>query len=94
MKKVEIYDQYKAIYSDPEDLTSLIHSPTASTMIVQEELSNQEAVDLVTSLYESSKTLGESYSDVNLNLPNAYAELRVYFSDGRVLTRVIHAIQQ
>ena len=93
MKRVETYDQYKAIYGDPSDYTStLIHPSSGFTTVNGEVLTESEAVALVNSLYEDSKTLGKSYSDKLINLEGGYAELTIDFTDGKKLTRVISIV--
>jgi len=94
MKKVEIYDQYKAIYSDPNDPSTLIHPNQADVTEIGQDLSEQAAFDLVSDLYNSSKTIGESYTDINVNLSRGYAELRINFANGKILTRVIYTSDQ
>lgn len=94
MKKVEIYDQYKAVYSDPNDPDTLLHPSQADITEIGQNLEEYEAYGLVASLYESSKTVGESYTDINVNISRGYAELRINFEDGKILTRVIYTNDQ
>jgi|688.fasta_scaffold2636291_1 hypothetical protein len=92
MKKVEIYDQYRAVYSDPNDSTTLIHPPEGSSITVGENLLEEDALQIVSHFYETSKLLGTSYVDVNVDLAKGYAELRITFLDGKILTRVIYIV--
>lgn len=94
MKRVETYDQYKAIYENPEDPTStLLHPSSGYTVVNGEDLDESNAIDLVTSLYEESKSLGSSYYDKLVNLAGGYAELVINFADGKRLTRVISVVE-
>jgi len=70
---------------------TLVHSSSAITKTVGENLTKEQAADLVTNLYVESQALGAKYDDKLLNLNNGYAELIVYFDDGKVLNRVIYA---
>jgi len=69
---------------------TLVHSGVGSTTVIGENLSLEEACDLVTTTYLDSKTLGVSYDDKLLKLNEGYAELMINFNDGKVLTRVIY----
>lgn len=70
---------------------TLVHSSSASTITKGQNLTKEQAADLVTNLYVESQTLGTRYDDKLLNLNNGYAELVIHFDDGKVLNRVIYA---
>lgn len=106
MKKVEIYDQYSAVYSDPaqngalvspilgrfdtlDPNLTLVHAGSGFTTTQGSDLDDQQAFDLVASLYEESKLLG-TYADKIVKLNEGYAELKIEFPDGKKLNRVIY----
>ena len=110
MKKVEIYDQFSAVYSNEEtnQLTTLslmpgetikstltlVHPSSGYVTIEGVNLTELDARDLVINLYESSKLLGSGYTDKIIDIENNYAELRIDFSDGRILNRVIYTVNE
>ena len=89
MKKVEIYDQYKAIYNND----TLVHPSSGFTVTVQDGLTENEAISIVLDKWEESKTIGSSYYDKLVNETTGYAELVINFPDGKVLTRVISIVE-
>lgn len=89
MKQVEIYDQFSNVYD--ADGETLLHASQGSVSIQGNFDTLEEAVTLVTSLYEDSKTLG-TYSDKIVKLNEGYAELNIEFADGRKLCRVIYTV--
>jgi len=68
----------------------LVHSGVGSTTVISEDITMEEACDLVTTVYLESRTLGISYDDKLLKLNEGYAELMINFEDGRILNRVIY----
>lgn len=87
MKSVEIYDQFSNVY-DTNGVT-LLHVSSGYTIKKGIFNSQQEANELVYDLYEESKLLG-TYEDRIIKLNEGYAELKITFSDGRKLNRVIY----
>ena len=110
MKKVEIYDQYNAVYSVSgsdqlqtvnlmpgealKPTLTLVHPNSGFVTVEGTNLTDEEAQNLVISLYEYSKTIGSSYSDKIINLENSYAELQIEFADGKKLNRVIYTVPE
>lgn len=87
---VEIYDQYQSIL---DNTGTLIHPSSGFTVDRGVVSDLDEAKNLVTSIYEESKQLG-NYTDVLVNLNEPYAELLIKFSDGKILNRVIYPINR
>lgn len=105
MKNVEIYDQYSDVYLDTQTNNlivlnynqeidksryTLVHPSSGFTVIKGEKLDLNQAINLVESIYLESQNLGESYEDFNINLKEGYAELLIFFNDGKKLNRVIY----
>jgi hypothetical protein len=110
MKKVEIYDQYSAVYSDPsqngalvspvlgrfdtlDPNLTLVHASSGITDLKGSDLTDEQALTLVESLYEESKLLA-TYTDKIIKLNEGYAELKIEFPDGKKLNRVIYVANQ
>jgi len=72
------------------DRYSIVHRGVGSTVTIAENLSFEDACNLVTETYIESKTLGSSHDDKLLKLNEGYAELLISFDDGRRLSRVIY----
>lgn len=68
----------------------LVHPSSGSVVVVEENLTEQAAKQKVTELYEVSKTLGSSYTDKIINSDQGYAELKIQFTNGKRLNRVIY----
>lgn len=68
---------------------TLVHLGIGESYNVEECNSFEEACNSVTNLYVEAKNLGVNYDDKLLKLNEGYAELIIYFSDGKILNRVI-----
>ena len=86
MKKVEIYNEYKELL---DDQGTVIYPASGFVTVVQDDLNEGSALNLVAELYEEAKALG-NYTDKIIKLNEGYAELNIIFSDGRELNRVIY----
>jgi len=62
--------------------------------IFETNLDDVTAHSFVTTLYEDSKNLGSSYIDRLIKPEDGYAEMIIYFNDGRVLNRVILLVEE
>ena len=69
---------------------TLVHHSSGFTLTKGENLNLNQAINLVSSIYLESQTLGESYEDLKINLNDGYAELLISFEDGKKLNRVIY----
>jgi hypothetical protein len=87
MKQVEIYDQFNNVYDT--DGVTLLHASNGSTSVEGSFETQEEANQLVETLYNDSKELG-SYTDKIVKLNEGYAELVIVFADKRRLNRVIY----
>jgi len=77
----------------PNYLT-LVHSSESSVTVEASGLDNIDAINFVNTLYQQSKGLGSSYDDKLIKLDEGYAELRVFFPDGRQMNRVIYTVDE
>ena len=109
-KKVEIYDQYSPVYVNEmtgfnvtvslmpgqalDSNLTLVHPSSGFTTVKAEDLDPVDAYNFVNTLYQQTKSLGDSYEDKIIKLDEGYAELKVNFADGKVLNRVIYATNQ
>lgn len=97
LDKVEnkLTELYLAL-GEPLDLNrySIKYVGIGNTITNGSKLTKEQAINLVTELYLESQTIGESYDDKLLKLNEGYAELIIYFSDGRILSRVIQIIDK
>jgi len=73
---------------------TLIHSASASTVTQATDLTPEEAITAVESLYNVAKVSGVSYTNKLLRLNEGYAELVINFSDGKRLNRVIYTKEE
>lgn len=67
----------------------LVHAGIGTTVVEGTNLTPEQAYNLVTDLYVESQALGQSFDDKLINLNIGYAEMVIYFDDGRILNRVI-----
>jgi hypothetical protein len=69
---------------------TLVHA--ASSVVTEQavDLTQEEAIAAVESLYNVAKVSGVSYEDKLIKLNEGYAELVINFSDGKRLNRVIY----
>lgn len=65
-----------------------------TTVTAASGLSTEDAINLVTELYLNSQTMGSSYDEKILKLNEGYAELIIYLTDGRILSRVIQIVNK
>jgi hypothetical protein len=68
---------------------TLVHQSSGFTTVQATDLTPEEALQAVESLYNVSKLSGISYTDKIIKLDEGYAELTINFSDGKRLNRVI-----
>lgn len=88
MKKVEIYNEYKELLNGQG---TVVQPASGFVAVVQDNLDENSALDLVAELYEEAKILG-TYTDKIVKLNEGYAELSIIFPDGRELNRVIYTV--
>jgi hypothetical protein len=69
---------------------TLVHPAVGVTTVEATDLTTQEAIQAVESLYNVAKVSGTSYEDKLVKLDKGYAELVINFSDGKRLNRVIY----
>lgn len=109
-KKVEIYDQYNPVYLNEstgfnvevslmpgqtlDSNLTLIHPSSGFTIVKAENLDSVDAINYVNTLYQQTKTLGDTYQDKIIKLDEGYAEIKVFFADGKSLNRVIYTVDQ
>jgi hypothetical protein len=70
---------------------TLIHPSSGGTVTHGKDLAQEQAYDLVTQLYVDSLLQGVKVDEKIINLNQGYAEIVIYFDNGRVLNRVIYA---
>lgn len=73
---------------------TLMYGNSSTEVVVDSNLSLEDANNLVTSTYEESKSLGASYADKRINLDEGYAELTITYPDGKRLNRVIYTKEE
>jgi hypothetical protein len=77
-----------------ESRFTLVHPSSGSVTVQATDLTPEEAIIAVESLYNVAKLTGTSYVDKLLKLDEGYAELVITFSDGRKLNRVIYTKEE
>lgn len=85
MKKVGTHDQFNIVLN--EDGT-VMHTSSAFDAVHGEDLSEQDAISLVNTIYNNTKLVG-SIEDVVNKLEEGYAELNVSLPDKRNFRRYI-----
>jgi hypothetical protein len=88
MKNVNIYDSYSRVYD--EDGITLLHEASGSEITAFSNLSYEEACIKVGELFEETKLLGSSYTEIVSQANLGLVEIKVEFSDKRRLHRVIY----
>lgn len=73
---------------------TLVHAASGMTTVQATDLTPEEAITAVESLYNVAKISGVSYTDKILKLDEGYAELIITFSDGKKLNRVIYTKEE
>lgn len=73
---------------------TLVHAASGMTTTQATDLTPEEAITAVESLYNVAKVSGVSYTDKLLKLDEGYAELVINFSDGKRLNRVIYTKEE
>jgi hypothetical protein len=73
---------------------TITHLGIGETYVVEECNSFEEACNSVTNLYLEAKNIGINYDDKLLKFNEGYAELIIYFNDGRILNRVIFTVEE
>ena len=105
-KRVEIYDQFSPVYLNPltnervvgdppygverDPNLTLEHPSVGTTTVEATDLTEAEALSVVSNLYEIAKAEGASYTDRIVKLDTGYAEVAIEYADGRHLNRVIY----
>jgi hypothetical protein len=69
---------------------TLVYTASGLTTTQATDLTQEEALQAVESLYNVAKVSGVSYEDKLIKLDEGYAELVITFSDGKRLNRVIY----
>jgi hypothetical protein len=88
MKNVIIYDSYARVLD--ADGTTILHEANGSEIIVFSNETFENACTKVEELFEESKTLGSSYTEVVSQPELGLVEIKVEFPDKRKLHRVIY----
>ena len=88
MKNVIIYDSYARVLDTDE--TTILHEANGSEITVFSNETFENACAKVEELFEESKTLGSSYTEVVSQPELGLVEIKVEFPDKRKLHRVIY----
>lgn len=88
MKNVNVYDNYARVYD--EDGTTLIHDASGNEITLFSNLSYEVACVKVSELFEETKLLGSSYTEVVSQPELGLVEIKVEFPDKKKLHRVIY----
>lgn len=88
MKNVNIYDSYARVFDT--DGTTILHEANGSEITVFSNETFESACAKVEELFEESKTLGSSYTEVVSQPELGLVEIKIDFSDGKKLHRVIY----
>ena len=71
---------------------TLVHPASGFTVTHGTDLTQEQANNLVTQLYVDSLSQGTKIDEKLIKLNEGYAEVIIYFADGKVLNRVIYAV--
>jgi hypothetical protein len=88
MKKINVYDSYTRVYD--VDGTTLLHEASGSEITAFSNLSYEDACIKVGELFEETKLMGSSFTEVVSQPELGLVEIKVEFSDKKKLHRVIY----
>ena len=88
MKNVNVYDSYARIID--EDGITILHEASGSEITVFSDLTYEDACVKVGEIFEETKLLGSSYTEVVSQPELGLVEIKVEFPDKKKLHRVIY----